>query len=216
MFDYLYSWDLYFLYLINVSWANPLFDAFLGRIADFDSWRWPLYITEVLVFIFGGFRWRLLIIMMIACLVIGDGMINWGFKIAVNRPRPLEVLPHLRVVSAAHVEESKPVPPQSVKYGRSFTSGHACNNLALAIVATAIFGRPAWVMFPWAFLISYARIYGANHYPSDIVGSWIVAACYTYFIVKTVDYLWRCHAPTRFPQLYKAHSILFPGLFPGP
>jgi membrane-associated phospholipid phosphatase len=152
--------------------------------------------------------------MMLVCLVIGDGCINWSFKVLVNRPRPMEVLPHLRVVTVHGVSESQAVPPENVKSGRSFTSGHASNNLALAIVGTAIFGRAAWFLFPWALLVSYARVYGANHYPSDIVGSWIVALFYTYYILKGTDYLWRVYAPRKLPKLYEKHPVLFPGLFP--
>ncbi len=68
--------------------------------------------------------------MMAACLIFGDGIIDWDFKIGVNRPRPNETEPHLRVVTVNEISES--VPREHVAKGRSFTSGHACNNVALA------------------------------------------------------------------------------------
>jgi undecaprenyl-diphosphatase len=211
---FFHALDLQLLYLINVTWSRPWLDPIMARVADFDSWKIPLGTTVVLAFIFGGFRWRLLIVMMGLCLVFGDGGVNWCFKQLVNRPRPMEVEPHLRIVTVGGVTESKPKDPATVKDGRSFTSGHACNNLALAIVASAIFGRPGWLLFPWAFLISYSRVYGANHYPSDILGSWIVSLCYTYAILMLADSFWRRDGPKKFPELYKAHPVLFPGLFP--
>ena len=90
------------------------------------------------------------------------------------------------------------------------TSGHACNNVALAMVGCAIFGRWALGLWPWAALVSYSRIYVGSHYPSDILGSWIVALFYSYFILKTAEWLWRTYAPRKFPRLYAAHPVLFP------
>jgi len=206
MIAWFHALDLQLLYLINVTWSRPWLDPFMARVSDFDSWRYPLAVAVVLTLIFGGFRGRQLIILMAACLIIGDGLIDWGFKLANHRPRPLETEPHLRVVSVREVHESQPKPTSR---GRSFTSGHACNNVALAFVACAIFGRWAWFLWPWAGLVSYSRVYCGDHYPSDILGSWIVAFVYSYFIVKLAEWLWQRLAPGRFPRLYAAHPRLF-------
>jgi undecaprenyl-diphosphatase len=204
--------DLQLLYLINETWSRTWLDPVMARVSDFDSWRWPLVSAVTLVLIFGGFRGRLFLVLMAACLIIGDGMIDWGFKIAIHRPRPSETEPHLRVVTLRHITESVPMP---VTRGRSFTSGHACNNVALAMVACAIFGRYALWLWPWAALVSYSRIYCAAHYPSDIVGSWLVAILYSYFILKMAGWLWRKYAPGICPRLHAAHPMLFP-LWPNP
>jgi undecaprenyl-diphosphatase len=198
--------DLQLLYLINQTWSGPWLDPVMARVSDFDSWRWPLTIAVVLTALFGGFRGRLLLVTMAACLVIGDGMIDWGFKMAVHRPRPLETEPHLRVVTVHAVTESV---PRVTTHGRSFTSGHACNNVALAFVGCVIFGRAAWFLWPWAMLVSYSRVYCGSHYPSDIVGSWIVALCYSYFIVKGLEWLWRRYGVRWWPSLHARHPHLF-------
>jgi undecaprenyl-diphosphatase len=123
----------------------------------------------------------------------------------------METVAHLRVVTVRGVTESKPHPTSR---GRSFTSGHACNNVALACMGCAIFGRAAWFLWPWAALVSYSRVYGAAHYPSDIAGSWIVAIVYSYFIVKAAEWLWQRFGPGGWPELYRRHPLLFP-LWPG-
>ena len=204
----LHALDLHLLYLINQTWSRPWLDPLMAWVSDFDSFRYPLAAAVVLMTLFGGFRARLLLVMMAACLVIGDGVIDWDFKIGVNRPRPNETEPHLRVVTVRDVTES--VPQRNVAHGRSFTSGHACNNVALAMVGCAIFGRWAFWLWPWAALVSYSRIYCASHYPSDILGSWIVSLFYSYFILKTAEWLWRKYAPEKFPGLYVRHPVLFP------
>jgi undecaprenyl-diphosphatase len=203
--------DLHVLYLVNQTWSHPWLDPVMAYVSDWDSWRYPVCAAVVLTLIFGGFRGRQLVLLMAACLLIGDGMIDWGFKLAIDRPRPLETEPHLRVVTIRGVTESVPT---HVSRGRSFTSGHACNNVALAMVGCAIFGRWAWWLWPWAALVSYSRIYTGSHYPSDILGSWIVAVVYSYFICQAAEWLWQRHAPKKCPGLYAKHPLLFP-LWPG-
>ena len=201
--------DLQLLYLINQTWSGPWLDPLMARVSDFDSFRWPLVAGGILTLIFGGFRGRLFLIMMAACLIIGDAGIDWGFKVGVNRPRPNETEPNLRVVSLRHISES--IPQAHVAHGRSFTSGHACNNVALAMVGWAIFGRWALLLWPWAVLVSYSRIYCASHYPSDIFGSWLVALFYSYFILKAAEWLWQKYGLRKCPQLYEKHPVLFQG-----
>jgi undecaprenyl-diphosphatase len=208
---WLHALDLQLLFLINQTWSRPWLDPVMARVSDWDSWRLPVAIIVLLTVFFGGFRGRQLLVLMAACLVIGDGLIDWGFKLAINRPRPLETEAHLRVVTVHAVTESV---PRHVTRGRSFTSGHACNNVALAFVACAIFGRVAWFLWPWAALVSYSRVYVGSHYPSDIVGSWIVAIVYAYFIVKGAEWLWQRFAPRWWPELHGRHRRLFP-LWPG-
>jgi undecaprenyl-diphosphatase len=207
LLDWFHTLDLHLLYLINQTWSRPWLDPVMAYVSDWNSWRWPVIAASVLALFFGGFRARLLLVLMAACLIIGDGMIDWGFKITINRPRPSETEPHIRVVTLHEITESV---PRHVARGRSFTSGHACNNVALAMVGCAIFGRWAWLLWPWAALVSYSRIYTGSHYPSDILGSWIVAIIYAYFIVKTAEWLWQRHAPKKCPRLYAKHPRLFP------
>jgi undecaprenyl-diphosphatase len=199
--------DLHLLYSINVAWSRPWLDPVMAYASDWDSWRIPVIVVVALTLIFGGFRARQLLVLMAACLIIGDGMIDWGFKMTFHRPRPLETEPHIRVVTPRQVTESVPKPGAS---GHSYTSGHACNNVALAFMACAVFGRRAAWVWLWAMLVSYSRIYTGSHYPSDILGSWLVALLYSYFICRVAAWLWRRHAPVKFPKLHAAHPLLFP------
>lgn len=64
------------------------------------------------------------------------------------------------------------------KYG--FVSSHAANTFGIATFLTPIFRRyrpwTAIVLFLWAFLSSYSRIYIGYHYPGDILCGAILGA----------------------------------------
>lgn len=54
-----------------------------------------------------------------------------------------------------------------------FISSHACNVFAFAVFITSFF-KPyykniAWLMFTWAAIIAYSRIYMGVHYPGDVI-----------------------------------------------
>ena len=57
------------------------------------------------------------------------------------------------------------------KYG--FVSSHASNTFGIAAFLTPVFQKyrpwPAILLFLWAFISSYSRIYLGFHYPGDIV-----------------------------------------------
>ena len=200
--------DLHLLYLINQTWSRPWLDPVMARVSDFSTpAKCALAVAVVAALAFGGFRGRLLVVMMAACLIVGDAGIDRVFKLMFNRPRPNETEPHLRVLSIHEVKESTPHP---VAVGRSFPSGHAFNNVALAMVGCAIFGWSGAWLWAWAALVSYSRIYVGAHYPSDIFGSWLVALIYAFFIIKAAEWLWQKIAPGKWPKLHATHPRLFP------
>ena len=200
--------DLQVLHTINQTWSRPWLDPIMARVSDFGSTaKCLLALAIVLALIFGKFRGRLLVVLMAVCLLVGDAGIDRVFKKLFNRPRPNETEPHLRVLSIREVKEST---PHAVAIGRSFPSGHAFNNVALAMVGCAIFGRRAAWLWGWAALVCYSRIYVGAHYPSDILGSCLVSLIYSYLIIKAAEWLWQRHASGTWPKLYAAHPVLFP------
>lgn len=57
-----------------------------------------------------------------------------------------------------------------------FVSSHAANVFGILTFTSKIFKNRSywWLMFFWALLISYSRIYSGVHYPGDILGGAIV------------------------------------------
>jgi undecaprenyl-diphosphatase len=210
MWELLQSWDIALFRLINDTWSSAWLDGILSFLADFRLMKWPLMLAVLITLIWGGFRARLFLFLMLLALVIGDGGINWTIKKSVNRPRPYQSLEDVRRVKregfSYRVER---VSAEPYEKGRSMTSGHVCNNVALAFLATLLFapwGRWVWV---WAGLIAYSRIYTADHYPSDVAVSIVVALIYTTGICCVVQFLWQQWAPRLFPKTYAQHPRLY-------
>jgi len=60
--------------------------------------------------------------------------------------------------------------PCGGKYG--FVSSHAANSFGLAMMLFLFFRRHirwTWLLFLWALLISYSRIYVGVHFPGDVL-----------------------------------------------
>ena len=56
-----------------------------------------------------------------------------------------------------------------------FFSAHAANTFTLAIISAKLFKNQIYtiLIFIWAILVSYTRIYIGLHYPGDILAGWI-------------------------------------------
>ena len=56
-----------------------------------------------------------------------------------------------------------------------FFSSHASNSFTIAVIAARLFKTHLFsiLIFSWAILVSYTRIYLGLHYPVDIVTGWI-------------------------------------------
>lgn len=166
MFETIIQFDLLIFEFINNQIQNPIFDFFLSSIRNKYIWG-PLYvfILSFLILNFGkkGFFAVLLIF---ATVGVSDFVSSSIVKPSIKRDRPCNdflVKEKTRLL---------------VKCGRgySFTSSHATNHFALAIIIGLLAYRRKRAiliyLLIWASLISFAQVYVGVHYPFDVlVGS---------------------------------------------
>lgn len=148
---------------INQDWTNPWLDTLFVFLREAELWV-PFYLF-LLVFITlnfpkKGWWWSLSLIM---TAIISDLASSSGMKRLVFRLRPCQnplLADKMRFLA------------QYCPGSSSFTSSHACNHFALAFFLFLTLRHTSrwwWLVFPWAFSISYAQVYVGVHYPLDVL-----------------------------------------------
>ena len=163
---------------LHVDWLDPVMTFISGKI----TWA-PFYLVLLFLVIKNYKKQSIIIIIGIILLIICSDQISSGiFKPIFERPRPChnEAIKDLVYLPTGHCGGA---------YG--FISSHACNCFALATFITHILKRHyhkiGWVMFVWASLVAYSRIYMGVHYPGDVLVGAIVGILVGIGISKVYD-----------------------------
>jgi undecaprenyl-diphosphatase len=166
--------DYWLFHKINQIWINPFFDLVLPFMRQQEFWYFfYLFLLVFSLYNFGvkGCWWSVSLIMTV---IIADLFSSSLMKSLIWRFRPCRD-PDL----ADQVRVLVNYCPQS----SSFTSSHACNHFAAAwfiFITLNQTGSWRWLLFVWAFIISYAQVYVGVHFPLDILGGAILGTAIGY------------------------------------
>jgi|SRR5690606_17440263 len=163
MLEQLIAVDKEFFLGINQGMSNVVFDWLMPVLRNMFTW-FPLYLF-IIIFCVRNYRVRGVV--MVAFFFINFGISDWlsssVVKNSVQRLRPCNDIEfkeeiNLRVRCGG---------------GYSFTSSHAANHFALAMLLSTMFYRRwkpvRWAAPMWAASIGFAQIYVGVHYPGDVL-----------------------------------------------
>jgi undecaprenyl-diphosphatase len=74
--------------------------------------------------------------------------------------------------------------------GTSFPSAHAANSTALALMVAMLWPRLRRGIWALPLLVGWSRIYLGKHYPTDVLGGWLLGLCVGWLFWR----LWRAVA----------------------
>jgi undecaprenyl-diphosphatase len=170
--------ELLFAYA-NQSWSASWLDGFMQAVSD--TYVLSGVITAVLLWMWKVKKKKTLHFVVLLALALGlTDLLAYRFlKPYVQRYRPChEAAMMVRLVVG------------SCGGDYSFPSNHAANAMAGVTVLSLQWGRVLWPLVIMAILVGYSRVYLGVHYPSDVLGGfmvglfagWLVYAGYTWVL----------------------------------
>lgn len=173
MIDWLYNIDVALFRFGNETIANPAGDWFFPFITNLRNMIVPYALLVLALLIFGRKRGAIIVLLLIVTITLADQISSFVVKPWVGRMRPCHVFDDVRLLVGCGS-------------GKSFTSSHATNNFALAVLISHFYpvARPWLLLF--ASLVAFSRVYIGVHYPSDILGGALLGT----LIALAVIFLW--------------------------
>jgi undecaprenyl-diphosphatase len=211
--------DQALFHLINEKWTNPALDLFMAAVSDIEIWKPFLILIGLALLVWGGFRGRAFVFCLVISLLITD-QVTGSLKKAINRHRPKQV----QTVRMVGLQKARPEfltlfkkptvhlsnEADRKSSGPSFPSGHMTNNTVIAMCCTLFYRRRGAFYWIITAAIGYSRIYLGAHWPSDVLGTFFLAAGETLLIVGAIELLWRWAAEKWLPKIYERHpSLIF-------
>jgi undecaprenyl-diphosphatase len=211
--------DQTLFHLINEKWTSPALDLFMAAVSDIEIWKPFLILIGLCLLVWGGFRGRAFVFCLVISLLITD-QVTSSLKKAINRHRPKQV----QSVRMVGLQKARPefltlfkkpnvhlsTEADRKSSGPSFPSGHMTNNTVIAMCCTLFYRRRGAFYWIITAAIGYSRIYLGAHWPSDVLGTFFLAAGETLLIVGGLELLWRWAAEKWLPKIYERYpSLIF-------
>ena len=162
-------------------WLNgqhsTLWDGLMYWITHRLTWV-PLY-ALIIFLLFRRYRWQAawMILVIVLVITLADQTASTWLKPFFGRLRPCH---EPTLTGTVHL-----VSGCGGRFG--FVSSHSANTFGLATTLWLLLRREVkyiGLLFVWAFLVSYSRIYVGVHYPLDLAGGALVGITYAGLVMR--------------------------------
>ena len=174
MLDFLNQLDTNLFLFLN-GLHSDFMDPIMCWISGKTTW-WPIYLA-LLSFLTWKRKWQMipLVVFIALSVTVTDQTSVHLFKEVFERLRPCH---ETELQGLVHIVNNK----CGGQFG--FVSSHAANSFGIAMLLSMVIRRKwFWaVMFTWAALVSYSRVYLGVHYPADILGGAILGTGCGYLV----------------------------------
>jgi undecaprenyl-diphosphatase len=174
--SFLYSIDVAIFRWINTGWSNPKLDAFFTFVTDIHHFYWVLAPLILYWLIWGKAKHRWLVLSLVVGITLSDQISAHILKFIFERIRPCNALPDV-------------LTPAGKSDAFSFPSSHAANMGSSMFLLSMAFQPwiPLFVII--ALLVGLSRIYLGLHYPSDVLGGYLIGLLLGYLVWVMVEKL---------------------------
>jgi len=171
----IFQWGLDFI-IITQQISTPLLDSFFRAITSLGDELFYLLLFSFLLWcvdFYLGIRVGIIFLLSV--------YVNTGVKEIFQQPRPFDILPEIKKAYAS---------------GYGFPSGHAQSSLVVW-GSIAYWKKQTWIRclsVLLILLIGFSRIYLGVHFPTDILGGWLIGGLilglsYFIFLKIPIDFI---------------------------
>lgn len=153
---------------------NPVFDA-IGQLLNFLGEKGWIFIATAVVMMLNKKTRTAGIVLFIALAV--TGLCTEVVKEIVERPRPFVAYPSI-----------EPLYHEESLYS-SFPSGHTSMAFAFATIIAIFYRKWRYLVFGFAALMGFSRMYGFVHYPTDVIAGAAIGIICSIVVYKVYLYI---------------------------
>jgi undecaprenyl-diphosphatase len=181
----LYAFDVALFRAVNDQTGIAFFDALFIFLTKFNQSWGIAALASVFIFIRRKWEGLTVLLLCVVAIAIADQTASHLFKPLIQRTRPCFELADVHLLINQ---------PRSF----SFASSHAANTAAVATILFFFFAKSTlldksfvWVMSGYALMVGLSRIYVGVHYPSDVMGGFLIGVAGGALTYGAFSYVWK-------------------------